>query len=191
MTHKMRKGLLILMLLVGLWLMLAAVAFADVVPANHRGAVELTPIVTPTATPTSFPTELALITITVIPSSTGIVVGDRLTVSVHIDNQPRACSFAMYDLTLRQPFSDTQWFKFLSPERLGPPAPTDAEFTLQAINSGAIRLTASLRRRILRLLAVVVSPRIFAGDCGVAFLDTDNVLLPAMDQSLVQCGVNR
>jgi len=152
MARKTRKGPLFLVLLVGLWLVLAAAVFADIGAANHRRASESTPTdtpaptstVTPTATPTSFPTELALITITVRPSSTAIVAGELLTVSVHIDNQPRACSFAMYDLTLRQPFSATQWFSFLSPERLGPPAPTDAEFTLQALNPGTVRLTAEL-----------------------------------------------
>lgn len=152
MARKTRKGPLLLVLLVGFWLVLAAAVFADVGAAKHSRAIELTPTstpspistVTPTATPTSFPTELALITITVRPSSTSIVAGERLTVSVHIAYQPRDCSFAMYDLTLRQPFSDTQWFRFLSPERLGPPAPRDAEFTLQALTAGAVRLTAEL-----------------------------------------------
>lgn len=146
MSHKMRKGLFQLMLFGGLWLVLAAVAFADGGAADHSGAIALTPTltVTPTVTPTTFPIEPALITITVRPSSTGLVVGDRLTVSVHIDYLPRACSFAMYDLTLRQPSSDTTWFQFLSPARLGPPAPRDAEFTLQALNAGVVSLTAEL-----------------------------------------------
>lgn len=148
MPYKIRKGLLQLILFVGLWLVLAAVAFADSRLAAHRGAIELTltptRTATPTLTPTVFPIEPALITITVRPSSTSIVAGELLTVSIHTDYQPRACTFAMYDLTLRQPISDTVWFKFLSPERLGPPAPTDAEFTLQALNAGAVRLTAEL-----------------------------------------------
>jgi len=148
MTRKLRKGLLLFVFPAGLWLLLAAATFSDGGSANHRSALELTltptPTVTPTVTRTSFPSELALITITVRSSSTNIVAGDLLTVSVHIVNQPRACSFAMYDLTLRQPISDTQWFKFLSPARLGPPAPTDAKFTLQALNAGTVHLTAEL-----------------------------------------------
>lgn len=148
MAHKIRKGLLQLMLFVGLWLVLAAVAFADGGAVPPSGAIELTLTptltVTPTLTPTLFPIEPALITITVKPSSTGIVVGDLLTISVHIDYLPRACTYAMYDLTLSQPISDTLWFQFLSPARLGPPAPMDAEFTLQALNAGAVSLTAAL-----------------------------------------------
>ena len=98
MARKMRKGLLLFVLPVGFWLVLAAATFSDVGATNRRGAPELTLTptapVTATVTPTSFPTELALITITVRPSSTSIVAGDLLTVSVHIANQPRACSFS-------------------------------------------------------------------------------------------------
>ena len=148
MSHKIRKGLFLLLLSIGLWLVLAAAAFANVGLVHHPDArdVTMTPTatVTPTATPTEFPNEPALITITVNPSATGIRVGDQLTVTVHIAYQPRACTFAMYDLTLRQPMSDTVWFKFLSPERLGPPAPTDAAFALQALKPGTVSLTAEL-----------------------------------------------
>lgn len=152
MPYNRRKGLLLLMLLIGLWFVPAVAAFSDIGATNPRSIGEMattptptvTPTVTTTATPTSFPIEPALITITVKPSSTSIVAGELLTVSVHIAYQPRACSFAMYDLTLRQPISDTEWFRFLSPERLGPPAPTNAEFTLQALNAGVVHLTADL-----------------------------------------------
>lgn len=148
MSDRIHKTLVILILSVGFWLLLATTTFADREFVYDRNTIELTTTPTVTVTPTTIPTEIpnqqALITITVHPSATDIHVGDQLTVSVHIDNQPRTCSFSMYDLTLRQPFSDTQWFQFLSPERLGPPAPTDAEFILQAINSGTVQLTAQL-----------------------------------------------
>lgn len=146
MSSRIRKRLLLL-LFVGLWLALAVVAFSTIgwVQHSHRRAVDMTPTatVTLTVTPTSPPTALALITITVRPSTTGMLVGELLTVSVHIDYAPRECTFAMYDLTLRQPISDV-WFTFLSPERLGPPAPTDATFALQAVKPGAVSLTAEL-----------------------------------------------
>lgn len=146
MSSRIRKKLLLL-LFVGLWLALAVVAFSTIGWAHSRSrAVDMTPTatVTLTVTPTSLPTALALITITVRPSATGVLVGELLTVSVHIDYAPRECTFAMYDLTLRQPFSDTAWFRFLSPARLGPPAPMDAAFALQALNPGRVSLTAEL-----------------------------------------------
>lgn len=146
MLSRIRKRLLLL-LFVGVWFVLAIIAFSTSGLVPSRGlAVDMTPTatVTLTVTPTAMPTELALITITVRPSSTGILVGERLIVAVHIDYEPRECSFAMYDLTLRQPFSDSAWFRFLSPERLGPPAPMDAAFALQALNPGNVRLTAEL-----------------------------------------------
>ncbi|MFN8444981.1 MAG: hypothetical protein U0175_29615 [Caldilineaceae bacterium] len=148
MSGRIHKALVILILSIGLWLLLATATFADSGFVYDSDTLEQTTTPTPTVTPTAIPTEIpnqqALITITVQPSATNIHVGEQLTVSVHIENRPRTCSFSMYDLTLRQPFSDTQWFHFLSPERLGPPAPTDAEFLLQATNPGTVQLTAEL-----------------------------------------------
>lgn len=98
----------------------------------------------PTATPTRGG-QTALVTITLTTPTLQVVQGELLTVTVAIQNQPRDCSYSMYDLTLLQSSDQGQpLFDYATSQRLGPPAPTYATFVLRAIHAGTATLTASL-----------------------------------------------
>ncbi len=88
--------------------------------------------------------ETALVTITVFTPVTTVQTGEQITVTVEIENQPRDCSFLMYDLTLEEAGGSSALFAFVSPQRLGPPAPSTAEFVLRAVYAGSTAFSATL-----------------------------------------------
>lgn len=103
------------------------------------------PLLAPTiAQVANEPPLTALVTVTVAISPSQLFVGDVVTATVHIQNQARDCSYSMYDLTLLQTPSEPPLLEYLSPQRLGPPAPTNAAFRLRALRAGEVSLTGSL-----------------------------------------------
>jgi len=103
------------------------------------------PLLSPTiAQAANEPPLTALVTVTVSISPSQLLVGAVVTATVHLANQARDCSYSMFDLTLLQSPSEPPLFEYLSPQRLGPPAPRDAAFRLRALRAGEVVLIGSV-----------------------------------------------
>ena len=73
-----------------------------------------------------------------------VAVGQQLVVTVTRDDASGECGFLAYDMTLNEGQGDVQHFTFVSPQRLGPPAPATGVYTLTARLAGQAPMQASI-----------------------------------------------
>jgi hypothetical protein len=80
-------------------------------------------------------------------SAPTVAVGQQLVVTVtrsDVSAVSGECGFLAYDMTLNEGQGDAQHFTFVSPQRLGPPAPATGVYTLTARLAGQAPLQASI-----------------------------------------------
>ena len=95
------------------------------------------------------PTETATVAVSapayqLAASAALVAVGQQLVVTVTRDDASGECGFLAYDMTLNEGQGDVQHFTFVSPQRLGPPAPATGVYTLTARLAGQAPMQASI-----------------------------------------------